>query len=60
MKLTVIIRNDAPMIFCGDSPSYRTVTFDLTEEQNKQIFLAHVGTNAGREVKEEISQCILE
>ncbi len=60
MKITVIIRNDAPIIFCGDSPSYRTVTFDLTEEQNKHIVLAHVGTNAGCEIKEEISRCILE
>jgi hypothetical protein len=28
--LRVIIRNDAPMIFCNDSPSYRSVEIELT------------------------------
>ncbi len=33
MKLTVILRNDSPMIHCGDSPSYRSVQVDLTPDQ---------------------------
>jgi hypothetical protein len=28
--LTVIIRDDSPMIHCGDSPSYRTVSITAT------------------------------
>jgi len=32
-KLTVVIRNDEPLICCGDSPSYRRVTMKLTDDQ---------------------------
>lgn len=39
MKLTVIIRDDTPLIYCSDSPSYRTVSFSLTDEQIKTLAL---------------------
>ncbi len=32
-KLTAIIRNDGPLIHCGDTPSYRSVHIELTPEQ---------------------------
>lgn len=35
--LTVIVRDDSPMRFANDCPSYRTVVLQLTEEQQKQI-----------------------
>ena len=39
--LTVIIRDDSPMIYCNDSPSYRTVRVSLTTEQQEVIMLAN-------------------
>ena len=59
-KLTVIIRDDSPMVFCGDNPSYRTVSFSLTDEQCKLIELRHTGTSGKQEYHENISQAILE
>lgn len=60
MKLTVIIRNDGPLVFCDDSPSYRSVQIDLTDEQMAQIQLKNVGVNCGRDVTESYSKCFLE
>jgi hypothetical protein len=60
MKLTVIIRNDGPLVFCGDSPSYRSVQIELTAEQIAQIRLKHIGVNCGRDVTESYSKCFLE
>ena len=60
MKLTVILRNDAPMIHCGDSPSYRSVQFELTPEQEEAIaprFTDSVGTEKHTET---ISKCFIE
>jgi len=37
--LTVVIRDDSPMIFCGDSPSYRSVQIRLTNEQKSSLNL---------------------
>jgi|HubBroStandDraft_4_1064222.scaffolds.fasta_scaffold382929_5 hypothetical protein len=58
--LTVIIRDDAPMIHCGDSPSYRTLRIALTEEQINEIELRHTATVATQEYFESISRTILE
>ena len=60
MRLTVLLRNDAPMIFAGDSPSYRTVTIELTEEQAQKITLKYCGKSPNGDIHEEISRCILE
>ena len=59
-KLTVIIRNDAPMVFCGDSPSYRSVILTLTEEQLALLRLRYVGRSEGVDYYEEISKCFIE
>lgn len=59
MKLTVAIRDDSPMIFCGDSPSYRLVEIELTEEQASKIVLRSTGSGNGSTVREEISRCYL-
>jgi len=37
--LTVIIRNDTPIIHCNDVPSYRSVTITLTAEQMEKLRL---------------------
>ena len=60
MKLTVIIRNDGPLIFCGDTPSYRSVQIRLTHEQIETLKLEKVGTNFGKDVYESYSKCFLE
>lgn len=37
--VTVVIRDDAPMHYTGDSPGYRTVVLHLTPEQLRKINL---------------------
>lgn len=59
-KLTVIIRDDAPMVFCGDSPSYRTVVINLTEDQIKKIELRATGKSGSDVYHEAISRVIVE
>ena len=56
--LTVIIRDDNPLIHCGDVPTYRRVTFELTEEQKNKLALKHLGN--GTNYYEQISKCFLE
>lgn len=60
MKLTVIIRDDAPMFHCQDAPKFRTISFPLTPEQESKICLAHTYSIASNKYYEEISRVILE
>lgn len=60
MKLTVILRRDAPMMFCGDSPSYRSVQIELTPEQIKRIGIQVDYKSGGKTVYEDISKCFIE
>lgn len=60
MKLVVILRDDTPLLFCGDCPSYRTVTISLTKEQENEIKPRLLGRQDGNPIYEKISQCILE
>jgi uncharacterized coiled-coil protein SlyX len=57
--LTVVIRDDGPLIFCNDRPTYRSVQIRLTPEQIAAIELRHVGTNCGDEIYESISCCFI-
>lgn len=57
---TVIIRDDSPMIFCGDSPSYRSVRIALAEERRMQIKLLWRGRNGATDLYEEISRVFIE
>lgn len=59
-KLMVIIRDDSPLIFCGDSSSYRSVNIVLTDHQCEQLQLKKVGVNCNTEIFENISSCFLE
>ena len=54
--LTVIIRDDSPLINCGDTPTYRSVTVELTLDQRDKI---RVRSRSGQP-DEYISQCFLE
>ena len=60
MKLTVIFRNDSPMIHCGDSPSYRSVQIELTPEQCALLKTRQTSTSCGNAIYEEISRCFFE
>lgn len=59
-RLTVIIRDDAPMIHCGDSPSYRSVSLTLTQEQVEALSLRYSHTQKGTNFHESISKCFIE
>jgi len=59
-KLTVVLRDDAPLIHCGDSPSYRTVVIELTSEQEQSIMLRRTGSDGGTPIVESVSKLILE
>jgi hypothetical protein len=50
--LTVIIRDDAPLVHCNDAPIYRTVQMQLTPEQVEAMRL--------RGTYESISKCWIE
>jgi len=58
--LTVVIRNDGPVIHCGDSPSYRSVQIKLTDEQIKQLVLSETNRVGVTAYYEEISRCFIE
>ena len=60
-KLTVVIRDDAPTVYCGDCPSYRTVVIPLTAEQCEMVKLRLTAKGANEhEYYEQISTAILE
>ena len=59
-KLTVIIRDDSPMIHCGDVPSYRRVTIDLTDEQKAKLCLYATSSSMAKDIFESFSKCFLE
>ena len=59
-KLIVIIRDDSPFTYLQASPSYRSVTIALTEEQLVKLRLRHTGTLHGEDTFEEIDRCFLE
>ena len=59
-KLTVIIRDDSPMIHCGDVPSYRRVTIGLTNEQQEELRLFATSTAMMKDIFETYSKCFLE
>lgn len=58
--LTVIIRDDAPIIYCNDSPSYRSVRIKLTAEQREALTLFATGTSGETILWETISRAIIE
>jgi len=60
VKLTVVLRDDAPNIHLGCSPAYRSVTIQLTDEQLERLALKHTHRSAGVKYFEEIAMCFLE
>jgi hypothetical protein len=58
--LRVIIRNDAPMVFCNDSPSYRSVEIELTPDQQAKLELQWCGSQCGTQIYESISNAFFD
>lgn len=58
--LTVVIRNDAPMVCCGDSPSYRSVRIKLTPEQLQSLRLEQTHGSEPNGFHEVVSRCFIE
>ena len=59
-KLTVVLRNDGPMIHCDDCPSYRSVQVVLTPEQCAAIAPRKTGSSGGVDEYEYVSRAFLE
>lgn len=59
-KLTVVFRDDGPMIHCGDSPAYRSVQITLTDEQVRALAMRHTHSSGTNQFHEEISRCFIE
>jgi hypothetical protein len=58
--LSVLIRDDSPMIHCNDSSQFRSVQIKLTEEQLELIALRATGSTSGNPIYESISKCWIE
>lgn len=58
--LTVIIRDDSPLIHSGDRPTYRTVRVRLTDDQRAELALLMVAGAGGHQFHEQVSQAILD
>jgi hypothetical protein len=59
-ELTVMIRDDGPLVHCGDSPAFRTVRIQLTPDQIAKLALRRIGTSNGAPMYEDISRIIME
>jgi hypothetical protein len=58
--LTVVIRDDGPLVDCGDVPSYRSVRIDLTPEQVERLALRHTHSIGSSRYHEVVSRCFIE
>ena len=59
-RITAIIRDDGPMVICGDAPTYRRVTFDLTGAQQEELRLYATATSGGKPIFESLSKLFWE
>lgn len=49
--LTVVIRDDAPLRYCNDNPTYRSVQIPLADQQMQRLNLRE---------NEAVSRCFIE
>lgn len=59
-KLTVVFRDDGPLIQCNDSPAYRSVQITLTDEQVRALAMRPTYSSGPNQFHEEISRCFIE
>jgi len=57
MKLTVVFRDESPMVVANDPPTHRTVSFLLTDEQVQMLAARPTGYS---DMVERIAYYILE
>ena len=61
MKLTVVFRNEMPMLAFNDTPTHRTVVLRLTDEQVAKLTPRSIGHyGPAGELRESIAYYILE
>lgn len=58
--LTVIFRDDGPLIHCGDSPAYRSVQIEFTDEQIDKLKCAYTHSSGEHNGYESVSKCFIE
>lgn len=58
--LTVIIRDEGPLIHLNEPVCLRSVRIELTQEQLEKLRVKHTYTINGQECYESISHCFLE
>lgn len=59
-KLTVVFRDDGPMIHCGDCPSYRSVQITLTDEQVQALARRPTHSSGATQFHETVSRVFIE
>lgn len=59
-RLTVIFRDDMPLLYAGSPPGRRRVTIELTSDQIESLIPQYVGKSGGDKLFEEIDVCFLE
>lgn len=59
-KLTVIFRDDSPMVMCNSSPTYRSVQVTLTDEQVHLLARRETYSSGTVQYYEEIAPCFIE
>lgn len=59
-RLTVVIRDESPLIHIGEPVRFRTAVIELTESQRAALSLRQVSTIKGMPIHEEISYVIAE
>ena len=58
--LTVIMRNDAPLMFSNDPPTHRSLVVPLTGFQLELLKPRVVGKSNGKDIHECIAMCFIE
>lgn len=58
--LTVIIRDDSPVMMSDDCPTFRSVQIDLTKDQIKALELCQTARIGMQLIFESVSRCFLE
>jgi len=60
VRLTVVIRDESPLIHMQEPVNHRTVHIELTQEQREQLALKCVGRAGGTDLYEQIASAFLE
>lgn len=59
-KLTVVLRDDAPLVCCDAPSAFRSVSIEFTDEQRAQLALRWTNRSGDKACYESVSQCFIE